>query len=73
MPVQNIDVVDPRISRPGVDIYCENTMLSLLHVGTSVPVVDLRTVHRVSYDDSRGVVDTCAVFVDWRHVEEPKS
>eukprot|EP00974_Lingulodinium_polyedra_P013690 1325724-Lingulodinium_polyedra.AAC.1 len=64
MPVQNIDAIGPRLARPGVQIYCESTKLSrslsILHVGTSVPVVDLRTAHRMNYGDSRNVLDTRA-------------
>eukprot|EP00974_Lingulodinium_polyedra_P060560 5838174-Lingulodinium_polyedra.AAC.1 len=37
LPIRHINAVDPRESRPGVEIYCESKRLSLLNLNSSVP------------------------------------
>eukprot|EP00974_Lingulodinium_polyedra_P097553 9456110-Lingulodinium_polyedra.AAC.1 len=59
MRVQCVEAVDPR-DHHDLDIYCEDERLALRRVGTNVQVVNLRSAYRVTYDDARDVLGTCA-------------
>eukprot|EP00974_Lingulodinium_polyedra_P083118 8049416-Lingulodinium_polyedra.AAC.1 len=62
LPVKLIQVVDPRVGKDGVKIYCECQRLSLFYLKSRIPVIDVENAQRPTYEETRMLLDSCAAF-----------
>eukprot|EP00974_Lingulodinium_polyedra_P059766 5759702-Lingulodinium_polyedra.AAC.1 len=56
---------DPQALWPNLKITCLDSRISLPGPGATITCVDLVDVPILDTDDIRGILNTCAAFVDW--------